>query len=353
MVVYVMDGLSGIEDIVEKFESIIWNVQFFSASEFQMICPYSDHLNTLLSIGKLLVRDVDVLSGEYRNVMRVERKKISFDIEKGWTLEVSGSGLKKIIGQRIIWDQLNYINANVETAIRDVITKNIISPSNSARAISNFILDTAIGFSDAFDAQVFSENVAEWIESICTTYSYGWDVYIKNNKYVFALIAGTDRSITSAEPVIFSEDFENIASVTYEDEKSEYYNVGLVGGEGEGTSQVVQSVGSASGLNRFETYIDGSDVSSNGEIITLATYKSMLQTYGESQLTLSQFNQKFDGELIASGLYTFGKDYFIGDIVQILFKGINAKTRIIEMIYSEDSSGSSLLPTFSDWEVVT
>lgn len=354
MNVYVLNGLSGITHIIETFESMIWNMQFFGPSDFQLICPYTDDLNSILTYGKYLVREEDILpDGEYHNVMRIEDRKINFDPDKGWTLTVSGGGLKKIIGQRIIWNQTNFEQENVETAIRQVITDNIIDPDDTDRAIADFVMDEAVGFTDVFDAQLFSENIAEWMESVCTMYGYGWDVYIKSGEYVFTLLEGTDRTITSQDPVIFSEDFENIGSVEYEYNKSEYHNVGLVGGEGEGSSQVVTSVGSGSGLDRYEVYIDGSDVSSNGEIITMQTYISMLETYGQEQITDTQFVEKFQGEIISNGLYNFGEDYYLGDQVQIILQRISAKSRIIEMIYSEDSNGRSLLPTFSDWEVTT
>ena len=202
-------GLSGITDILESFESTIWNVQFFECGDFQLICPYSDALYQLLEPGKYLVRETDIIQGdEFHNVMEISKRIITFDPEKGWRLEVSGSGLKKIIGQRVIWNQTNFEQENVETAIRQVITDNIIDPVDPDRKINNFILADAIGFADVFDAQLFSENLSEWMTSVCTMYGYGWDVYIKNGKYVFALIEGTDRSFESDDPVIFSEEFE-------------------------------------------------------------------------------------------------------------------------------------------------
>lgn len=353
MNVYVMDGLQGISSIVEIFESLIWNIQFFEIGDFQMIVPYSEEMDRILAIGKYLVRDVDVSDREYHNVMIIRNRIISFDADKGWTLEVSGSGLKSLLSQRIIWEQMNFEQENVEEAIRQAVTDNALSPSDPDRAFIGLTIAPTIGFTDVFDAQIFSENLAEWISATCTVYGYGWDIFIRNGEYVFTLIEGTDRSIDSAAPVIFSEEFENIASMQYTCDRSEYHNVGLVGGEGEGDSQIVESVGSAIGFDRYETYIDGGEVSSNGEIITLETYKSMLVTYGQEQLTADQFVEKFEGEILPNSQYEFGVDYFLGDIVEVSFKGIRAKSRIIEMIYSEDANGSTLLPTFSDWEVNT
>ena len=340
MNIYILDGLTGISGIIETYESVIWNMQFSGVNDFQIQLPLA--AGSLLTRGTCLVREIDVGANEYHNVMRIENKAISFDADRGWILTVSGGGLKKIVGQRVVWEQTNFEEENVETAIRSVITDNIISPDDTDRAIGDFILADALSLSETFDAQLFGDNIAEWIQSTCGVYGYGWDVYIKNGKYVFTLIKPTDRSYDSDNPVVFSAEFDNLAAATYEYNGAEDYNVALVGGEGEGTDQVTTSVGSETGLARYETYIDGGSVSSNGEIITMATYISMLQTYATEQMTAKHTTAS--GEIIQNGLYTFGVDFFLGDIVQL----DAVKMRISEMIYSEDVNGSSLVPTFEE-----
>ena len=351
MIIYVMQSIEEISGIVEIFESVIWNMQFFGVSDFELILPYN-HQTDIYTIGSMLVRECDVGTNEYHNVMRIEKRKISYDAEKGWIITLSGSGLKKIAGQRLVWKQTNFENENVETAIRQVITDNIISPDDTDRAIDDFILDTAVGFTDTFDAQLFGDNIAEWLESTCQIYGYGWDIYIKNSKYVFALIKGTERTYNSAvDPVVFSPEFDNLVSASYEYDTGSFHNVALVGGEGDGIDQVSAAVGDASGLDRYEMYVDGSSVSSNGEIITMQTYLAMLQTYGSEQLMeANKAVEQFEGEVI-QGLYTLDRDFFLGDVVEINMVGITAKSRIIEVIYSEDQNGSIILPTFASWEV--
>ena len=352
MIIYVMHSIEEITGIVETFESVIWNMQFFGVSDFELILPYNPAAD-IYTIGTMLVRDQDVGTSEFHNVMRIEKRKITYNVDKGWILTLSGSGLKKIVGQRLVWEQTNFEGENVETAIRQVITDNIIYPDDSDREIDNFILDTAVGFTDTFDAQLFGDNIAEWLESTCQIYGYGWDVYIKDGKYVFTLIKGTERVYNQAgvDPVVFSPEFDNLVSASYEYDTSGFYNVALVGGEGDGIDQVSAAVGTATGLDRYEMYVDGSSVSSNGEIITMQTYLAMLQTYGSEQLTdANKVVEQFEGEVI-QGLYTLDKDFFLGDVVEINMVGITAKSRIIEVIYSEDQNGSSILPTFASWEV--
>lgn len=353
MALYALDGLSGVVGIIEIMESVIWNVQFYGFNDFELIMPFSKEMLELLEPGRLLVRDVDIGANEYHNVMQIENVAVSFLPEKGWMLRIAGSGLKRILSRRVAWNQQNFETVNVETAIRTVIYDNIINPALAARKINDFIMDTAVGFTDTFDAQVFSEDIGNWVQTTCETYKYGWDVYIKNRKYVFTLIKGTDRTYdqSDVQPVVFSPEYDNLASAEYEYNKAEYHNVAMIGGEGEGTDQVITSVGSASGLDRYETYVNGSGVSSNGEIITMETYISMLQTFGREELTGKTYMERFFGEIIQNGMYVLGKDYFLGDKVNILLQDIRASSRIIELIYSEDANGISLIPTFAEWEV--
>lgn len=351
MNVYVMDSPEEITGIVESYESIIWNMQFFGPGDFELVMPYTPE-NDLCQLGVMLVRESDIRSDEFHNVMRVEKRVITFDADRGWILTVSGGGLKKIVGQRIVWDRISFEGENVEDAIRTVITDNIIDPEDTDRAIDDFILDTAVGFTDTFDAQLCGENISDWLQDTCQIYSYGWDVYIKNGKYVFTLIQGTDRVYgqSGVDPVVFSPEFENLLKATYTNTIEKIYSVARVKGEDLDTGAPFVSVGSGSGLDRRELYVDGGSVKSD-EIITEATYLSMLQTYGSEELAAqSEIMQQFEGE-ITQGLYELGVDFFLGDRVEVQLLNMTAKSRIIEMIYSEDAQGSSLIPTFAEWEV--
>lgn len=353
MDIYVLDGLNGIVGIVDTFESSIWTVQYFAQNDFQLITAGTDANIDLLQEGRLLVRGEDMTEDEYKNVMMIEKIQLDFDPEKGWVLTVTGKGLKTLVGRRIVWNQTT-MTGSVEKAIRQVITDNIISPKDTARTINNFVLGMEQGFTDTADIQLLGENIAEWLEATCQIYGYGWDVYISNGNYVFYLYKGTDRSFSqdAVAPVIFSPEYDNLLSSSYTYNKGDFRNAALIGGEGEGINQRTATIGTAAGLDRYEAYVDGSSVSSNGEIITVEQYTQLLKDYGQEQLTDTAFIETFDGEIIPDGVYMINKDYFLGDLVQIVNeKGISAVPRIIEIIYSEDETGTAVIPTFSEWEV--
>lgn len=353
MDLYVLDGLNGIQNIINSYQSIIWNVQYFDKNDFQVIVPATKENLEAIQVGSYLVRGDDISGATFKNVMVVENYQLDFDAENGWLLTVTGKGLKNIVGQRIVWQQTN-LSGFAETAIRQVITENIISPTDPKRAIDNFVLSDPKGFTEEIEVQLFGENIADWLVEVCKTYSFGWDVYIDSGKFIFELYKGTDRTYnqTDVPPVVFSPEFDNLLSSSYSYNKERYQNAALVGGEGEGTDQRTATVGTAEGLERFEAYIDGGSVSSNGEIITVETYTKMLEEYGRTQLDQTAFTQNFSGEIEPDGMYQINKDYFLGDLVQIENEsGIKATPRIIEIIYADDENGSSVIPTFSEWEV--
>lgn len=354
MDIYVLDGLTGVTDVISSYQSVIWNVQYFSQNDFELVVNASTENVDILKPGAYLVRDCDITQGEFNNVMVIQNYKLDFDTEKGWLLTLTGKGLKNdLLKRRIVWSQTN-LTGLAEVGIRQVITENVISPSDNSRQIDNFILDDINNFTETIELQLLGENIADWLEEICTTYGYGWDVYIKNNQYVFKLYKGTDRTYNQSEvtPVVFSPEFDNLLSSSYTYNMSHYQNAALIGGEGDGIDQRTATIGTATGLNRYEAYIDGGSVSSNGDIITVEQYTAMLQEYGQTQLDQTAYTESFSGEIDSDGLYKINQDYFLGDIVQIQNeKGIEATPRIIEIIYAIDENGSSIVPTFSEWEV--
>lgn len=354
MDIYVLSGLSGIMDIVEDYQSAIWNVQYYGQSDFELILAGTKKNLDALRVNRYLVRGVDMgEDGTFNNVMIINELKLTFDTEQGWLLTATGKGLKSIAGRRVIWNQEN-ITGNAESGIRKIVKDNISAPANSNRKIQGFALDSAQGFTETIDLQCFGQNLAEWLESVCTSLGYGWDIYIKGGKYRFKLYRGTDRSYNqqAVPPVVFSNEFDNLLSCNYSYNIGNYKNVALIGGEGQGTAQRTATTGEAVGLGRYELYVNGSSVSSNGEIITEEQYTAMLQDFGKTQLDATSSTQQFEGEIETTGLYTINRDFFLGDIVQIENEmGIQAVPRIIGIIYAEDENGTSVVPTFSEMAV--
>lgn len=353
MNIYVLNPSFEIIDVVDDYKSIIWSTRYFSSGDFELHIPATARNINILTSDNLLCREQDVNGDEFRNVMIIQRVQIVTDVDEGDILTVTGKCLKSIVGRRIIWNQMN-LTGNVETSVRQVLNENIISPQLAARKIDNFQLAEVTGFTDTMEIQLRGENIEEWLEETCSNYGYGWNVYVKDKKMIFYLYAGTDRSYNQSENpyVVFSPDFDNLLTSDYTHGKENYKNAALVAGEGEGTEQKFAEVGTANGLNRYEEYIEATNMSTNGETIAEDQYMRMLSNYGQSTLNLRAFTETFEGDVVPNGNYVLNKDYFLGDIVQVINAyGIAAAPRIIEIIDSEDEGGRTVIPTFSTWEV--
>lgn len=105
-----------------------------------------------------------------------------------------------------------------------------------------------------------------------------------------------------------------------------------------------------SGIKRREMYTDAQDISSETDddvTLTDAEYDEKLKQRGLETLAKNQFSKMFDGQVESSILFSYEKDFFMGDIVQVENEfGISGTARITEFIRSEDANGFEMYPTF-------
>ena len=124
----------------------------------------------------------------------------------------------------------------------------------------------------------------------------------------------------------------------------------LIGGEGEGSERKYIEVNSTlDGLNRREMFVDARDITSriDGEhSLTLEEYNKLLTQRGILKLSEKKVGMNFEGKIESSQLFVYGKDYEIGDIVQIENAyGYKTGARITEAVISYSSEGFSIYPT--------
>ena len=351
MDIYVLNSNFEKIGVIDAYQSVIWTTRYFTPGDFEVYIPADKDLLNLLQVDYMLVRDKDCIEDEYRNVMLIRNIEIQSDAETGDSFIITGQCLKSIVARRVVASQTN-LSGTVENCLRSLITQNIISPSDSDRAISNFILGTDGSLTAAsMSMQITGDNLAEALAEICATYGYGWDVFIKGSNLVFYIYEGKDRSYNqSTNPhVVFSTEYDNLLSSDYKEDRSEYANVAIVAGEGEGTARKKATVGTASGLNRFEIWVDERNTSSNEGEITPSEYQELLEQAGAEKLAETGITTEFSGEVLPDANFIYGVDYFLGDIVQIENDyGISKAARITEIIESEDENGPTVIPTFEE-----
>jgi len=348
MVLYVINPNLEILDIIENTKSVIWNNKYYECGEFEVVLPATQKYISLLRRGNYLVR-----AGHEDNAMIIQGVKLDTDIEEGNKIYISGECIKSLIKRRIVWQQTN-VSGNIETCIKKLLDENVINPVDTSRKLDYFTF-RAIGlFKDTISAQYTGDNIYDVIVTICQDRGIGWNVSLDldNKQFVFYLYKGVDRSYNqSVNPfVVFSADFENVLNTTYISDDSNYMNVARVAGEGEGTARKYVTVGEASGLERYELFVDARNTSSNDGKVSDSDYKTLLEEAGKEKLSEHQLVESYEGEIESGQNYTLGVDYNLGDIVEVVNEyGMEASTRIIEIIENEDETGNRIVPTFSSW----
>lgn len=334
--------------IIDSYNSLIWTKRFYKAGDFELYLPATVENFEMLQTDFYLQRDDD------DRAMIIETIQLQTDAEQGNHIIVSGRSLESILARRVIWGQ-TILKDTVENAIHKVIYDNCIGRQQTARRIELLDLSPVNGFTETIEQQTTGDNIAEWLETVCRTYGYGWKITIENGRFVFALFKGVDRSYGNAAGnpfVVFSPEFDNLINSNYMKDKQNYKNCAFVAGEGAGKTRYTVGVGTAWGLDRYEIYIDARDLSTNDGEITNEEYQILLAERGKQKLAEHAIISVFDGEADASGVYQYKKDFDIGDIVQKENEyGIGAKSRIVEIIESDDENGRRFVPTFEKLEV--
>ena len=338
MNIFVMNDNFEKISIIDSYESVIWTDRYIGYGDFEIYAPFSfDLLNKVKQDYYLTI-----LNSEH--VMIIESVEILSDTDKGNRLKITGKSLESILNRRIMWSKAKY-TGSLQDAIKSILTNSIISPSIEDRKISNFIFEesnderiTSLTIEDEFTEE---QNVYDIIVGLCERNYLGYRITLNSsNQFVFKLYMGEDRSYDQlTNPyVVFSPNYENIINSNYIDSTEKMKNITLVIGE-----QTSITVGSGTGLARREVYTDGMGVNPK----EVGDYNESLKRLGTYTLQDNSRVKNFEGEVDAVRMFVYGKDFFIGDVVQISNEyGIEGSARVMEFIKSDDASGSKAYPTF-------
>lgn len=344
--------------IIDGFDTFIWTDRYSAYGDFEL---YPTLTEKNLSDLK---EDYYVVTKESEHAMIVEDIQIDSDVDENPVLAVTGRSLESILERRIVW-KTTVLSGNLQNAVKKILDENVISPDDPDRRIDNFIFeestDEAVtSLSLTADAQFRGEPVYDVIKALCDVTNIGFKVTLSNdNKFIFKLYVGVDRSYEQDKNpyVVFSPKFENLINSSYLRSKRPLKTITLVAGEGEGderkTITVSSDNGAKTGIERRELYTDARDLSRNvdGGTLSEEEYEANLTERGKEKLAENSEIKSFDGKSDPNTSFKVGRDYFIGDIVQIENEyGITSKSRVTEIMISENVSGFEMYPTFTKVE---
>lgn len=358
---------------LDNFKSFIWTDVYRGCGDFEV---YSSPTEAFLSHA---IKDHYIWFRDSEKTMIIETIEIETDADSGNMVSVTGRSLESMLERRIIQSKVS-MNANVQDIVERLLTQNVISPGNSKRKIDRFIFERNADLEDnaqenAKDLWVtvdyYGENLYKVIDELCLLFDLGFKITLQTREwegferecFVFTLFRGKDRSYDQTErpPVTFSPNFENLLSSKYISSDKNLKNAAWTvvrdndkeneTGYRSGQFVFFEDAIEPSGLDRRETFVECSNSSSSSSTTETVEDATVVSQEGLKALKETETTEEFDGEVDPLGQYQFRRDFDIGDIVQITNEyDMHAKTRVVSVTFSSETTGESIYPTFEKIE---
>ena len=328
--------------VIDDYTSLICCKRYYDVGALDLQIEATKENIAILKEGYYITRKDDDV------IYQIKAIELDTNADHDNSLIIGAVDCKSILSQRIIWNITNF-NGSLCDYIIKLIRDNITNPDMTARKIDNFQIKDFRQFNDKISQQVSYENLQDKIIELCKTYNIGWKVTLEDGVFYFDLFKGVDRSASQSENplVIFSPKLDNLEGSKYNFDCTEFKNVALIGGEGEGKDRKMASVGDSEGLERFEMFVDGGSSSSNTEdTLSSVQYLNQLSAKGYEELAKTSNEVTFEGEVSTNQL-KYKEDFFLGDIVTIENEhGISTNARITEIVETWDKDGYTIEPVF-------
>lgn len=365
--------------LIEMYSTITYTLKFVDVGSFELKCAINKQNVKLIQKNRFLW-----IEDEVCGIIQY----ISSSTDDG-TITAKGKLAKEMLNWR--WVYPCFVKTGEPAALAEsIVNIHCVNPSESKRKMRGLVIGNAVYIINKphITYQKTGDTVLTSVQNISTANNLGFEIYFNPrnvNPFKFVMLEGKDRTIGNKDgnkPVVFSRDFENIVSGSYEYNDDSFRNIALVAGEtADGSNNenaartflVVDQVGSenASSFYRKELYVDARDLQSEyseevntkddeGNDITETVKKKM--TEQEYNATLSNRGFEKMGETLveesyesqirtdARTIYQFGKDYTYGDYVTVIDKslGIMLNVQITEMQIVYDANGYDYIPTFGN-----
>lgn len=331
--------------IIENAYSIQWIRNYTSCGTFEIHTPIDSNALKLIKLD---------------NLVWIQGKKECGIIE-GITIEQSTNASNvKIVGRfaesyfsrRLIKNTFNF-NGKAEEAMRQLVT---------LADIPRVRLGALNGFNDKIQFQATYKNTLTYIEKLSQASNIGFRLVpnFDTKTFTFETFKGVDRSENQRDRprVIFSQYNGDISKAEYTANSQNYANVCYVGGQGEGSARQIVICGdnSLTGLERRETFINGSDIEKDK--LTDSQYIETLKQRGESNLKEKSLVQSLEKEDRTGGTYNYPIDYDVGDIItnKLEYWNISSNDRVtsVKEVYEHGKMVAvptlgTPLPSTIDW----
>lgn len=359
MEIYTLDPLLRRQYVLDRFISLIWTERFSTYGDFEF------HIWSTTDTRTRLTADTLLAMSDSNYVMRIESVEDDVDAQGERLLTVKGRSLEAILLDRVAKESLVDLTTSPQWTITD-------TPANIARKVFHDICVTGIlNAGDVIPSVVEGTFVSASTipepstpvtisitpttvydvisNTICATWDLGMRMLRKDStgQIYFDIYTGSDRTTaqTALTPVVFSPELDNLQNTkeltTIDQAKNVAYVFSTAGFQMVYPSGVDPAV---QGLERRVLVVDASDITTS----TTTNVPAALTQRGYEALAAARTYKGFDGEISQNSQYVYGRDYNLGDLVEMRnTDGVVNNMQVTEHIFVSDGQGERSYPTLA------
>lgn len=348
--------------IIDNFNSVIWKASYYGVGEFEVYAPATEENLNLLKGGNFVLTP----EGGDTEVAIIEQVEVTTDPSEGPMIAASGRFAKSILDRRIIYAptydaaeggsgyiwhcSATKLSGKVDAAVAGLVKDNAAAPTNpdpghlkgdrslpvltwldedgESRYPETISVQTSGETEEEADKQVTYKGLLDYTDALLQEYGLGAYLWLDRDtmRLRYRVYKGISRSRDNhpeSEPVIFSQEMDNLISTNYTYDETAKKTTALIGGEGEGLERKCAFAYEwVSGMDRREVFVDASSITSEAEEgeepISMADYRKQLETQGQQTVAQSATEETLGGEMdITNSPLAYRQDFYIGDIVEL------------------------------------
>lgn len=379
---YTLDRSYQKQDVIDAFTSLIWTERYYGDGQVELTVPKTKEMYDKIPLGIFLgisesdeimileTRESDNENGTWkysgisilpwlnnRFVRTSARRQDRF-----WYLDHTANPTGNYTAGYILWEILFNMCSATSTILNGTVNIGITSPERLAipgLSLKSYdtsgdkILRIAIPFAPLYDTML----------ELAKTYGVGMKIVLEDNLLKFQSFKGLDRTSRQSENSIirFSSDLDSLTNVKEFQSIAAQKNIAWAwapGIEDPGPSwEPPGTAGDIGGPAAAE--LDGFDLRAlqvlADDITTADVYNgteanllAMLNERAKKGLGENPAIAVVDGEVVFTGQFKYGKDFFMGDLLEIKGdSGATSFSQVTEYIRSQDSAGESSYPTLA------
>ena len=369
MDIYILDRQFRRVDVLDDYISMVWGERMIPHHDVKIQMPYAQSALDRLKAGTYLSIQPS------RIVMEVETVSVKTDDDER-IVEILGRGVEKIFDDRI--------GSYGMTSKYDQISGDEITPKifgTPAACMRSFVIDMldnnpnddfpgmtyAIPFNTEPSGSIPADTqytisfeigpLTEVLNGIAEAFLHGWRLLLDpaTNTLFFDVYVGDDRTTrqTTFPPVVFSDEFGNLASMNFLQSTKLYKNVAYVYSKKERMVVLPEGVTEEpTGYDRRVLFVEADDVDPEG--LTAQEFNDILVQRGRKLLAQHIPVIMMEGEANIHSGYQYNVDYALGDRVEFRDSVGNRSIMVVtEQVFVVDAEGTKSYPTLSYYGLST